>query len=295
MPRTPLRPRTGSTAPRSVLVRTAPRRAPDTVLAMLVAASTAYALLAAAPYRGVGEATAVAARAQDVCSLAVAALLLTLAGRASARSHLLRLGLYAYLAYSYAIYLVGVPVNRVFLVYVVLVSLSGALLLDGLVRLRPEGWAQARTRGLERGTGWLLVLVAAGFAGLWLSVLAPYAFGGATPEPQGPGGVAYPVYVLDLVVALPCVAAVGLLLLRGRQIGVPLAVVVLVKILTLFLALWAGVVVGWTQGVELHLGADAGPSLMMLLACGWLLRRWLVQPQPADGEFLRAQVWPDQT
>ncbi len=261
------------------------------LLAALIGASSAYGLGAADPYRDLPEATLVAARAQDVCSVVVAALLALLAARTSLRAHVLRLGLLAYVAYSYAIYLVGIPVNRLFLVYVVLVSVSGALLLDGLVRLRPAGWPSTASPRLRRGTGWLLVAVAVLFAGLWLSVLLPHAFGGPAPSPAGPGGVAYPVFVLDLVVVLPCVGAVGVMLLRDRPVAVPLAVVVLVKIITLFTALWAGVVVGLLSGVEVHLAADAGPSLLMLAACGVLLTRWW-RALPTHGQrHLRAGPW----
>ncbi len=78
------------------------------------------------------------------------------------------------------------------------------------------------------------------FAGLWLMVLVPYALGGAAPSPAGPGGVAYPVYILDLVVVLPCIGAVGLLLLREQPLAGPLAAVALIKTVTLFAAQWAG-------------------------------------------------------
>ena len=66
--------------------------------------------------------------------------------------------------------------------------------------------------------------------------------------------------MLDLVVVLPCIAAVGVLLIRGRAIAGPLAVVALVKIVTLFTALWAGVLVGLASDAEVHLAADAVPE-----------------------------------
>ena len=260
-------------------------------IAVGILVSSLYGFLAALPYRDLPEATVVAARAQDACSLAVAALLLVLAPRSSARAHVVRLGLLAYVAYSYAIYLIGVPMNRIFLVYVVLVALSGAALLDGLVRLRPAGWPRTTHRRLERGTGWLLLAVAMLFAALWLTALLPFALGGQRPDPEGPGGVAYPVFVLDLVVVLPCIAAVGGLLLRGRAVAGPLAVVVLVKIITLFTALWAGVVVGVVEGADVHLGADAGPSLLMLAVCAALVGRWWRALSVDEQHFVRPTFW----
>ena len=77
------------------------------LLALLITLSSLYGLLAAHPYRDLPEATLIAARAQDVCSIVVAVLLVALARRTSARSHVIRLGLLAYVAYSYAIYLIG--------------------------------------------------------------------------------------------------------------------------------------------------------------------------------------------
>jgi hypothetical protein len=258
----------------------------------IVIAST-YGLLADDAYRDIGAATELGAKAQDVCSLVVAGLLVGLVRRehVSARQHLLRLGLLAYVVYSYAIYLTGVPMNRVFLVYVVIESVAGAALLDGLLRLDSRAWPRIGSRRLERGTGWMLLLVAVLFAGLWLSALVPYAAGGSTPDPEGPGGVPYPVFVLDLVVVLPCIAAVGWLLLQGRQVAGPLAVVALIKIVTLFTALWAGVVAALVGDSDFSFGPDAGPSLLLLLASVWLAVRWVRVLDPDEGRFLRPSFW----
>ena len=256
---------------------------PTALVVTGIVAASSYGLLTAHPYRGVSAATVTAARAQDACSLVVAVLLAVLARSPTRRAHLLRLGLFAYVAYSYAIYATGISMNRVFLVYVVLVSASGAALLDGLVRLEPSAYERTTRRGLERGTGWFLIVVAALFAGLWLSTLVPYAVGGPRPTPEGPGGVPYPVFVLDLTVVLPALAAVGSLLLRGRRVAGPLAVVVLVKVITLFTALWAGTLAGLVRGDDLELGPDAGPSLLMLLVCVALLARWITQVAPVPG------------
>jgi hypothetical protein len=262
-----------------------------TVGLALVAASS-YGLLAARPYRGVTEATVDAAHAQDVCSLVVAVVLLGLGLRTSPRAHLLRLGLFGYVAYSYAIFLWGVQMNHAFLVYVVLVTVAAAGLLDGVVRLVPGAWPRASSRRLERGTGWFLIIVAVSFAGLWLTTLLPFAFGGPRPEPQGPGGTPYPVFVLDLGVALPCIAAIGLLLRSGRRVAGPLAVVALVKVITLFTVLWIGVLAGLLHHSDVELGPDAAPSLLMVATCWWLLARWLRELTQVGVDGVRATFWP---
>ena len=287
---------TGPNTPRQQdASRTRARRRVWLTVAMAagVVVACSYGLLAADPYRGISEATRVSARAQDALSLLVVPVLLIAATRAgrSRRAHLVWLGLVAYLAYSYAIYLIGLPMNRCFLVYVAVETLAGAALADGVVRLRPAGWARCASRPLERGTGWFLVVTGSLFATLWLTVLIPFAFGGPEPTPQGPGGAPYPVFVLDLVVALPCIVAVGTMLVRGRTVGTPLAVVALVKIVTLFTALWAGVAVQALTDVPVHLGPDAVPSALLLAVSAWLMLRWLGHIRACDGPFRRDTLW----
>ena len=246
-------------------------------LAALVVAASLFGLLGQAPYRSLPEATIVSARAQDACSIVVAVLLVVLVRRPvlSTAAHLTRLGLLAYLLYSYLIYVTGVPMNRVFLVYVAIVSLSGAGLLAGLRDLLDDPPASSAGPRLARSTGGVLVVTAVLFASLWLSVLVPFALGGDRPDPEGVGGLPYPVFVLDLSVVLPAIAAVGVLLLRRHPAAPALAAVALLKILTLFTALWAGPVLALVTDAELHLGPDAGPSLLLLLASAWLSALWL--------------------
>jgi hypothetical protein len=248
------------------------------VLAAAVVASSLYGLLAESPYRSLPDATVLGARAQDACSIVVAALLLWLVRRQvlSTAADLGRLGLLGYLAYSYLIYVTGVPMNRAFLAYVVIVALSVAGLATGLVRVAvSQVPACAASSRLVRGTGWMLVVTGVLFAGLWLSTLVPFALGGGRPDPEGVGGTPYPVFWLDLAIVLPALVTIGVLLLRDRASGRPLAVVALIKIVTLFAALWAGPLVALVTSADVHLGPDAGPSLVLLGASSWLAARWL--------------------
>ncbi|MDR7254112.1 hypothetical protein J2X46_003102 [Nocardioides sp. BE266] len=246
-------------------------------LSTAVLASSLYGLLATTPYRDLPDATVLSARAQDACSIAVAGLLVLLVLRPLERpaAHLARLGLLAYLLYSYLIYVTGVPMNRMFLVYVLIVGLSAAGLLGGLHDLLQRPFPTTASPRLVRTTGWVLVVTAVLFAGLWLSALVPFALGGDRPEPEGIGGTPYPIFYLDLALVLPALAAVGTLLLRGRAAGPSLAAVAMLKILTLFTALWAGPVVALASGTDVHLGHDAGPSLVLLAASAWLSALWL--------------------
>ena len=245
-------------------------------LAGCVLVASAYGLLVEHAYRGLPETTVRGARAQDACSIVVALLLVALARRpSSVRLDLVRLGLLGYLVYSYLIYASGVPMNRVFLVYVAVVALAGAGLVTGLARAVLAPPASRASDRLTRGTGWMLVVTGVVFAGLWLSTLVPFALGGPRPEPEGAGGTPYPVFWLDLAIVLPLVVTVGALLLRRHPAGPALAVVALIKVVTLFTALWAGPLVSLVTGSEIHLGPDAGPSLLLLAASTWLVVRWL--------------------
>ena len=247
------------------------------VLATAVVGASLYGLVAETPYRSLPETTVLSARAQDACSIVVAALLVLLVRRPfpSTAAQLARLGLLAYLLYSYLIYVTGVPMNRIFLVYVVIVCLSGAGLLGGLLRVHDHPPVSTASARLTRATGWVLLVTAVLVAGLWLSVLVPYALGGSTPEPEGVGGTPYPVFVLDLAAVLPAIAAVGVLLLRGRAVAGALATVAVLKIVTLFTALWAGPVLALATDADVHLGPDAVPSLLLLAASAGLTTRWL--------------------
>ncbi|QSR33397.1 hypothetical protein CFI00_0185 [Nocardioides sp. S5] len=252
-------------------------------LAGSVLVASVYGLVAESPYRSLPEATVVGARAQDACSIAVAVLLLALVSRRpSSTTLLVRLGLLGYLTYSYLIYVTGVPMNRMFLVYVVIVGLAGYGLVSGLGQVVARPPASRASSALTTGTGWMLVATGVLFAGLWLSVLLPFALGGARPEPQGIGGTPYPVFWLDLAIVLPLVVLVGVLLLRRHRVGPALAVVALIKVVTLFTALWAGPLLSLATGADVHLGPDAGPSLLLLAASTWLVVRWLRSIDPQD-------------
>ena len=246
------------------------------VLAACVLPAATYGLAAESPYRSLPEATVVGARAQDACSIVVAVLLLALvARRTSVTTGLVRLGLLGYLAYSYLIYVTGVPMNRMFLVYVLIVGLAGSGFVSGLGEVVARPPASSASGALTAGTGWMLVVTGVLFSGLWLSTLLPFALGGARPEPEGVGGTPYPVFWLDLAIVLPLIVLVGVLLLRRHRAGPALAVVALIKVVTLFTALWAGPLLSLATGAEVHLGPDAGPSLLLLAASTWLVVRWL--------------------
>ena len=48
----------------------------------------------------------------------------------------------------------------------------------------------------------------------------------------------------------------------------------LIKIVTLFVALWAGPAYALATDGPVHLGPDAVPSLLLLVVSGWLVTAW---------------------
>ena len=183
--------------------------------------------------------------------------------RGSLPAHLLWLGLMFYLSYSYAIYLIGWQQNRAFLIYILVVLLATAALVDGVVRVEPSAVRPAVRAFRTAGLGWFLVVVGVAFTGLWLTDIAPSAWGGRAPVHLGPGGTAYAVYVLDLTVALPTIIATVVLLPVATD-GGRVAGVVLVKITTLFTALWLGVLTQLAVGQHVPSPQTWCPALCFL-------------------------------
>ena len=116
--------------------------------------------------------------------------------------------------------------------------------------------------------------------------------GGPSPARLGPGGTAYAVYVLDLTVALPMVIATGVMLIRRHTMAPVLAIVVLVKITTLFTALWLGIVTQVLAGRHVPFTADMVPSAVLpVVTITVLVRAVQNLGRPEDG-WLRDELWP---
>jgi hypothetical protein len=263
-------------------------------LAGVLVPAALYGMLAADPYRGASAQLALGSRAQDTLTLILLPLLVWAGHRSRAGllpAHLLWLGLLSYLAYSYAIYLIGWQQNAAFLLCTTAVTLSAVALVDGLVRIDVDATAPAFRRIGVRGIGWFLIAVGTVFAALWLADLAPLLIGTGRPRNLGPGGVAFAVYVLDIVVALPAVVAIGVMLVRHHPAGPPLAAVVLIKIVTLFVVLWVGAAALPATGLPFTVTPDmlAGAVLLVVsLAILWRAARRLDRPAPG---WLRPALW----
>lgn len=200
------------------------------------------------------------------------------------------LGLLAYVAYTYATYLIGVPHDGAFLAYVAAAGLSVAALLDGLLRVDVTATASAFARLHRRGIGWFLVGTGVVFALLWLADVVPAIPGDGVPSSLGPGGTPFPIYVLDLSVVLPAVVATGVLLVRRHPAGPLLGAVVLAKIVTLGLAMEAAAVVLVLTGGRPD-PATTSLFAVLVVICGAMLARGARRlGRPAAG-WLRPTMW----
>jgi hypothetical protein len=264
------------------------------LVSVTVLPAVLYGLLSDDAYRGYGEDLVLVSRAQDVFTALVVPVLVwagVRSSRGSLAAHLLWLGLLFYLAYSYAIYLIGWPQNRAFLLYVVVVLISTAALVDGLVRVSPSHVRPAFAGLHTRGLGWFFVVVGVAFVGLWLSDVGPSALGSRPPVNVGPGGTPYAVYVLDLTIALPAVIATGVMLLRRHPIAEVVAGVVLVKITTLFTALWLGVAAKLVAGRDVTFTPDMVPSALLPMVTVAVLVHAARRLGRPDHGWLRERLW----
>lgn len=209
------------------------------VLAAILVAATSYGLLADA-YRATPtrELLGPILRGQDLLTLLSVPVLIVatvMAQRGSLRWHLVSLGILLYVPYSYLMYVV-VPYNDAFLLYVAAIGLGSYLLLDGLLRIEVDALRGSFADVPRRGIGWFLTATGALFATMWL-VQNLAVLPGGVPDGLFVYDIPSTVHVLDLAFVLPAVIATGVMLLRGHPAGPLLAAVMLVKMVTLGLAL----------------------------------------------------------
>lgn len=193
---------------------TTPARRPELVLSgALAVASAAAAVGTLLP--GSLEGTAVmngSARgtALVVLLLAVPTLVasMVLAARGSLRARATWLGAVAYLAYNAVLFAFATPFNRLFLVYVAMLSLAFWSLLLLVTGTRADGVVGPRVPARAIAAFIWVVVVLNTLA--WLRVIVPGLAGDLPPEfLDGTGLTTNPVFVQDLAAWLPATALVG--------------------------------------------------------------------------------------
>lgn len=243
------------------------------LVGLLLAVAAAVGLLVPGTYRGNTAFAAAAFRGTDLVSLAVALPLLVgslwLASRGSRRALLVWLGALGYVAYTY-LYAFAIAWNRLFLVYVALLSLSLFTLARALLALDASELAgRFGGRAPVRGVGAFLWLVGGMLGLVELVQVVPALLGGQVPEvvlkTGHPTGV---IYVLDLGLVVPLLLLAGRWVRAGRPVGYVAAAILLVKGVSVGLGLLASNLVGYLDD-----GRTDGPLLALwaLIAVGSLL------------------------
>lgn len=280
--------------------RTAGLRAPTAplwtswLLGGVLVAATLYGLLVGDAYRSTPTRPDLHAvlRGQDALTLLAVPVLVRAAHRARAgslRAHVVWLGILLYVPYTYLMYVV-VPHNDAFLLYVAAIGLGFYLLLDGLLRVDVHALRIAFTATPKRVVGWFLAVTGGLFVVMWLAMIVPTIPGGI-PDGLFVYDVPSTVHVLDLAFVLPLLIGTGVGLLRGHVAAPLLAGVLLVKTVTLGLALLA-----MNLGAAL-LGGGLNPGEAVLwsvvIAGSAALLVWSGRRLgPLPSRWLRPSLWP---
>ena len=173
-------------------------------------------------------------RGQDFVSLVFAVPLLLasafLASRGSTRAQLVWLGALGYVTYSY-LYIFGIAWNQLFLVYLVLLTLSGITLIRGLLSLDATAIAgQFSSKAPLRAVSRYMTIFGIGLSALWGAQALVATVTGEIPksviDSGHPTGV---VFILDLGLVVPLFLIGSHLLRRRHPWGFVAAGILLVK------------------------------------------------------------------
>jgi hypothetical protein len=264
------------------------------LLAMVLFAATTFGLFVDGAYPapdGVRPTLPETLRGQDLVTLLAAIALLwggVRARRGSLAGHLVWLAVCLYVPYTYLMYVVA-PYNDALLVYIAALGLGLVLLLDGLFRLNAAALAPAFVDVPRRGVAWFLLAVAALFATLWLTDILR-VWPGGVPDSLFTYDIPSIVHVLDLGIVLPLLALTGVMLLRGHPMGPVLAAMLLVKTVTLGLALLSMNAFVAASGGSVDPAEPVIWAAVVVVAGAWLVvgARRLRRPDPP---WLRPTLW----
>lgn len=182
---------------------------------------------------------------QDMVTLYIAlpalAVALWFVRRGSGRATLAWIGLLAYMLYTYTTYAFGAAFNRFFLIYVALFSLSIAAMVAALGSINAAAWQRRFDAGTpRRPVAVFFFFIALMLCGLWLPPIIGFLTSGELPATMVLADIPTNfVYVMDLGIVVPLTALTGVWLWRRQPWGDILAGVVLVKAVTMGLALLA--------------------------------------------------------
>jgi hypothetical protein len=243
------------------------------LIGLLLAVAAGVGLFVPGIYKANTAFAAAAFRGTDLVSLVVALPVLAgslwMARRGSRRALLVWLGVLAYVAYTYS-YSFAIAWNRLFLVYVALLSLSVFTLVRALTALDATQLAAQFTDHTPVRTVSTFLWVIGGMLGvIELAQVVPALLAGDVPEvvvkSGHPTGV---IYILDLGLVVPVMVLAGGWLRARRPWGYVAAAILLVKGIAVGLGLLSSNLFGYLDN-----GQTGGPllGLWALIAVGSLL------------------------
>jgi hypothetical protein len=185
----------------------------------------------------------VGSRAQDYITIpaALALLVMTLVflARPGYKLFIVMLGLAGYLFYGYGLYAIQGQYTLLYPAYVAVFGLALYGLIVGIGAF--DQTAEVRLpKGLRYAAGAFLLAIPVILVPVWLIRM------GADVAKRLPGET-YGVFVLDLGIVFPALVIITVMLLRNRALGILLAGVALMKVLTVCLSVAVGewYVAGW--------------------------------------------------
>src|SRR5215203_3842237 len=207
----------------------------SSIVVVLALLASLAGLLADGVYGDVAS-SAEMLRGYDLVTLVliVPALVLSqlLASRGSSRAQLIWVGMLAYLGYSYAYYLFGIPFSDLFLLHAAVFSSSLFALVLTASALNVQGLAtRFSPRTPRRIVGAVLGLLAAALGGIWVYASVRFITTGELPVGSAlveSDAVVQLGLALDLTVLVPAYALAAVLLWRRVASGYVLATVLLI-------------------------------------------------------------------
>jgi hypothetical protein len=203
------------------------------VIALLLGVAAGIGLFFRSIYHNNTFATA-AFQGTDLVSFALAlpvlAVSLFLARQGSRRAQLVWLGALGYVAYTY-LYTFAIAWNRLFLGYVVLLSLSVFTIVRALTSIDAKEIAgRFSERAPARGVGIFLWVIGGLLGIIELAQVVPALVSGDVPDiVTKTGGATGVVYILDLGLVVPLMLLAGSWIRRRRPWGYVAAAILLVK------------------------------------------------------------------
>jgi hypothetical protein len=174
-----------------------------------------------------------------------------------------------YYFYTYLIYSFGLHFNRLFLLYCILLGLSAYGFLYFFVQYAKRIISNSVKL---RHVAVYLYIIAGLFYLLWLSEEIPSAIANAIPKSVTEANIMVnTVHVADISLCLPFLIVTGILLQRGKQIGIALAPVALFFSVLLALAVLGMILVMARSGVETDFGLTIAFALVFVISLSLLV------------------------